>query len=142
MSTTKDDAELLGGVIASQAKLEKSLKELQARNEAFEARVLEYVCDMKRMTREAIDESLKVGATINRLSCMQEPTGPQCPISIRERELMEAGDDEPASVVTRNLSVKAGPFRASGPSIMVVLVSAILTAAVVSWAWIRFHLSK
>lgn len=76
------------------------------------------------------DEMMRLNFHLARLPCMRDRTDPHCPMA-----LANADDDEPDSVVTRQVSWHAGPLSFRGPGIIGVLsfVAGALTLAGLHW---------
>jgi hypothetical protein len=98
-------------------------------------KVLRAVAELQTIVNETHRQLMRLRWEVRRLPCMQSgsdpDTDPDCPallsdapIPMSHREqLRSVGEDEPDSVVTRPLSLHAGPFQFRGPSIFVVITA-------------------
>lgn len=86
-------------------------------------------------------EVMQMRAVVSRLACVGDPdhdTNPECLQSARPL-LHSVHDDEPVSVVTRQMELKASKsgIELKGPSVMVLALGATVAIGAAIWAWIK-----
>ena len=111
--------------------LGKLLRAMQELTEEFD--------NMKRANQHLATQVMSLTQQVRRLPCMNDPdnepdTDPDCPAILssmppHRKTLHSIGDDEPDSVVTRPISVHAGPFGARGPGVMVGAILVLMTVS-------------
>lgn len=86
-------------------------------------------------------EVMQLRAIVSRLACVEDPehdTNPECLQSVRPK-LRSISDDEPDSVVTRQMDLRASKsgIEVKGPSIMVVALGLVFAAGLAAWVWAK-----
>ena len=153
---TQDELIDLGKLIAA-------IREMQLKLDRVELRLKDGDRVISSHTKEnhhLATEVMRLRQVVKRIPCLskfqgsdEERTDPDCPAvlsdappSYRER-LLSVDDEGPDSALTRPMEFRASKsgFSTRGPSIMVVvlgsIVSALVTAGLVAWVWLRHRVT-
>lgn len=126
------DEELVGQLIARLAKFESAINAKLDDLDKSITFVRERLAHTELAAQKAFDAAMETHEMVRHLSCMLPDTNPDhCAehVAIARKTLASMSDDEPDSVLTRQISVGAGPLSFRGPGVMmaVFVIVAIVT---------------
>lgn len=141
------DENLVGRLMAALSRVESELSSMRATVGTLQnvvATQTSQITALNTTNQHLATEVMQLRAIVSRLPCNnpeEHDTNPECLQSFRPKLRSMSDDDEPNSVVTRQMDLRASKsgIEVKGPSIMVVALGAILAACVAVWALFRNH---
>ena len=114
--------EMLGGLMASQARIERNQSNIEQK-----------VDGLQRTVNDLANKWLITNQEMKRLPCNEEQSGeltqPDCPA------LMDAGEDEPHSALTEQVSFHAKGISYRGPAFVALGLAALAAICVLGYLW-------
>lgn len=146
---TQEELVDLGKVLAALSRMQGELTGLRATVGTLQNTVAtqtSQIAALNSTNQHLADKVMKLTAVVERLPCndQEHDTNPTCLSDAAKSArpfLRSVSEDEPDSVVTRQMELNLRNASVRGPGIMVIALGAVVSiagvASLIAWGWIR-----